>query len=365
MSTYTISPLMKRMLLFTVLTCMVETVAAQFRLRFDFSNVDNTIAFLKKKDPGYRDVETFVNTSGVQAIIKKINASDSIARAALTKVVNDEKTEGPETRFQYEFVKNNLDAIENFIDAVKGGRQTIQDSIASLARYLPAGKSVEVTISFLLGGHSSGFTFSESDIFYIGAHLYKYDLASIINTCRHELFHNIQNLYHRRQPVYEALENDTAAQYVFYLAHNFFTEGTAEYIADLDKADPSAPNIKLQKEHALVNQYRMAENFYLADRLLLDVFKHPSDSDPGAAYSILFDWNWNNPGYVMGKYMMKVLVAEYGAETVKNYLSADPLIFIRDYINVSKSRPDIYPYHFSDEFAFMIESILKKTISLH
>ncbi|MEP7377590.1 MAG: DUF5700 domain-containing putative Zn-dependent protease [Chitinophagaceae bacterium] len=355
---------MKNILLASILLALSGMGYGQVNLSFNFSNADSTIAFLKKKNASARDVEIFLHTAGVQAIIKKINSNDSIGRIVLTKISKGGKLAGKENDFQYHLIKRDLGALEKFIDSIKHNQKIIRDSVEALSAYLPAGKELNVTVCFLLGSYSSGFTFSKADVFYIGTHQYKYDFKSIVNSCQHEIFHNVQNLYQERTPVYKALEKDTASLYAFYILHNFFTEGAAEYVADLDKSDPAAPNIKHLKEHASVNNYRMADNFYLADRLILDTYKDPATTDPGEVYTILFDWNWNNPGYAMGKYMMKCLVKEYGTGAVKKYLAADPLVFIMDYITLTKTNKEKYPYVFSDSFEKMIETVLAKTAAI-
>lgn len=77
-------------------------------------------------------------------------------------------------------------------------------------------------------------------------------------------------------------------------------------------------------------------------------------------YSILFDWNWNNPGYAAGKLMTKALVKEYGKDCLKKYLTSNPMNFILDYISLAKAKPALYPYHFSSKFETIVQAILKK-----
>jgi hypothetical protein len=124
--------------------------------------------------------------------------------------------------------------------------------------------------------------------------------------------------------------------------------------------DGQSPNIKHLREHASVNGYRMADNFYLADRLILDVYRQPSQTDPGAVYRILFDWNWNNPGYAMGKYMMQSLVKKNGTAVMKKYLECNPLVFLKDYILLSRSDSTRYPYQFSPAFESAMDGVLQK-----
>lgn len=354
---------MKKIFAFCCFTFCSLIGMGQVELSFDYSNADSTIEFLKKKNTSTAEINAFLSTNGVKAIIKKIKSNDSTGLVVLNKLSEGKKLSGRENDFQYEFIQSNLAAMENFVQAVKAYEQVIRDSVQSLAAFLPAGKKLPVKVCFLLGGYSSGFTFSDPGVFYVGMHQYKYDVKSIVNTCQHEIFHNVQNLYQDRMPLLKKLEsdNDLPSLYAFYLLQNFFTEGTAEYVADIDKADPTSPNIKLHREHAAVNNYRMAENFYLADKLLTDAYDDPERSDPGMAYGILFDWNWNNPGYAMGKLMTKALTEAYGQHVLKKYLKENPLQFIKDYIVLAKKDPKKYPNNFSEKFEKMIDEVLKKT----
>lgn len=337
---------------------------AQADISFDFSNADSTIAILKKKSVTPAEVSAFVKTSGVQSIIKKIRSNDSIARIVIEKVITDKPVTGKENDFQYVFIKKNLAAMEAFVNEIKANQQVIKDSLQSFTKFLGKDKKMNVTVSFLLGSYSSGFTFSDASKFYVGLHQYKYDFKSIVNTCQHEVFHNVQNLYRNDMPMMTKLEekNELPVLYAYYIARNFFTEGAAEYVADIDKTDPNAPNLKLQREHAVINQYRMEQNFYLAEKLILDAYAAPEKSDPGAIYSILFDWNWNNPGYAMGKWMMASLVKAQGPGAVNKYLTAGPMIFLQDYMKLAKAEPAKYSYNFSEAFEKMLADVIAKTL---
>ena len=339
------------------------SATAQVNVRFDFNNADSTIAFLKKKSATPAEINAFIKTTGVQSLIRKIRSNDSIACVTLEKIVAGKPTTGKESNFQYEFIKTNLPAMEAFVNTIKANQQAIRDSLQGFVRFLPPGKSLDVTVCFLLGGYSSGFTFSDADYFYVGTHQYKYDFKSIVNACQHEIFHNLQSLHRDAMPLMTRMEKDKElpALYAYYIARNFFTEGAAEYVADIDKADPKAPNIKEQLEHAAVNKYRMADNFYLAEKLILDAYADPEKSDPGMIYTILFDWNWNNPGYAMGKWMMQSLVKAYGDTAINKYLAADPMIFLQDYIALAKAEPEKYPYNFSEGFEKMLTDVIVKT----
>jgi uncharacterized radical SAM superfamily Fe-S cluster-containing enzyme len=62
--------------------------------------------------------------------------------------------------------------------------------------------------------------------------------------------------------------------------------------------------------------------------------------------------------------MAKSLVAAYGPGTMQKYLSKDPMLYIKDYILLSKKDRQTYPYTFSEDFEQMIDTILKKVEAL-
>lgn len=339
---------------------------AQLNIQFDFTNAIATIDFLKKTNPSTAGIKTMVASDGVQTIIKKIHSTDSIAAIALYKAANSIKATGKESDFQYDFIKAHLSEMENFLLQIKSNNKIILDSIQSLARYLPAGKTAAIKVCFLMGGFSAGFTMGDDNIFYIGTHQYKYDMTGIVNTCQHELFHNIQSLLYTRTKMMQQLQNakEDASLFAYYLFVNLFVEGSAEYVADIDKMDTASSYIKRQVEHASVNNYRMADNFFLIETIIMSAFKNPGNTDADAAYHILFDWNWNNPGYVTGKLMCKALVKAYGPGIIQKYLAADPVTFIKDYIQLARANNTVYPYNFSAEFEQMIDTVSAKVVAL-
>lgn len=357
---------MKRSSCLFLIMLISKISICQLVVSLDFSNVEQTVAFFKKSNPTKEDIDNLVATEGVRSIIKKIRSNDSIARVVLQKVSQGVKTSGKENDFQYSFIKEHLQELEDFAVHIQTNRKVILDSINSLSVYLPAGKKIPVKVCFLAGGYSAGFTLSDDNMFYIGMHQYKNDLTGIVNTCQHELFHNIQALSYDRTTVMKKLQEVSAfpALYAYYIGLNIFVEGTAEFIADIDKMDITTPYMSRQAEHANVNRYRMRENFYLVEKLLMDAYVNNEKIDADLSYNILFDWNWNNPGYQVGKLMARSLVKENGPMVIKKYLSSDPMIFIRDYIKLSRTNKADLPYTFSDEFEKMIDAVVAKVESL-
>lgn len=350
-----------------LLLCFTCTAHAQLSVSFDFSNLEQTIAFIRKgKAATQDDVKTMLNSNGVKTIIRKIRSNDSTARVALQNVSQGIRSTGPAANFQYDFIRANLERLDSFATFLKANQSVIIDSIRMLSGYLPEGKRAEVKVCFLAGGFSAGFTMGDGDVFYVGTHQYKSDFNAIVNTCQHELFHNIQSLLYNRSAVMDKLEKAKEEQslYAYYLAQNLFVEGTAEYVADVEKLDPNTPYIKNEIEHGSVNRYRMRDNIYLIDRLITDAYNRTEKSNVDLAYSIMFDWNWNNPGYATGKMMARALVSAYGTEVIKRYLQGDPILFVRDYIRLTKERPEAFPYAFCEEFEKIIATVCEKVAAL-
>ncbi len=353
---------MKKIVLVAAIACLSNACMSQVNVSFDFSNVEQTIAFLKKTQVSPAEIDAFISTKGVQTIIKKIRSNDSIARLTLQKVITGTKTTGKENNFQYSFIKSRLQETEDFLNKIKSGQQVILDSIQSLSAYLPEGKTINIKVCFIAGGYSSGFTLDDDDVFYIGMHQYKNDFTGIVNTCQQELFHNIQVFSYQRSKDLKKLQDakENQALYGYYLAQHLFVEGTAEYVADIDKYDQSSSYIKDHVAHAAVNDNRMPDNFYLIEKLIMDAYINTDRSDVDVAYSILYDWGWNNVGYAVGKYIARSLVNEYGPGVLKKYLIANPMIFIRDYIKLANKKKQDIPYNFSPVFEQMIDTVILK-----
>ncbi|MGC4102209.1 DUF5700 domain-containing putative Zn-dependent protease [Ferruginibacter sp.] len=357
---------MKSIAIFLSLIFIAGYSKAQLNTRFDFTNADATIAFLKKAHPTEADIDRMVKSDGVKTIIKKIRSTDSIARIALYKAAAGIPAAGKEKNFQFDFIKAQLPEMENFIARIKNNTRIITDSIQSLAHFLPVDKKATVTVCFLLGGYSSGFTMDDDNIFYVGTHQYKSDLTGIVNTCQHELFHNIQSLLYDRSKVLKALQdsNELPALYATYLLQNIFIEGSAEYVADIDKMDTASPYIKREIEHYSVNNYRMADNFFVLENIIMSAYRDPEKMDADMAYRVLFDWNWNNIGYAVGKQMCKAMVKIYGPDVLKKYLLTDPVFFIRDYIQLAKTNSTAFPYNFTKDFEQMIDTVAARITAL-
>lgn len=333
--------------------------AQKLQIKLDYSNAEQTLKILNAREFNPEEFQILQSMESTKALLRKIN-SDSLE---LLNTVKSLYSENPiKNNYQYTYIEK--ESLSTLIGKIKDSEEQIKDKIsAKLLGYVPDHKEMSITVHFILGGFSSGFTLGDESNFYIGLHLYKNDLTSIINTATHELFHNLQKANYNSRPVSEKLQqNDLGLAYVHAILTYLFMEGTAEYIADVRAYETEGnPHIKELAEHAKINEYRSKDVFYLIDRFIVDSKLNPGQINFNSLYSILFDWNWNNPGYYAGYHMTKSIVSFKGEEALKVYLQKDPVFFIYDYIQLSKSEEGLVKFSETTEQIIieLIEAINK------
>lgn len=322
------------------------------KLNFNYENAERTLEYLEMDIPNETALDRLTALEGTLGLIQK----NGLDKASLKQAIG-----GLDSGMQYDFISKNKDEIEAFILTIKEEEDLIRERILkTLNKYIPEDENViEMTVYVVLGGRSSGFSLGDPGKFYVGLQLYKYDLISFVETCKHELFHSLQFKSYDIEPVSERLQQVNMGQaYAHAIFGYLLREGSAEYIADRRKVEKgNAPHVKELLAHARVNDYRTSDVFYLIERLTLDVYNNPDAINFSNTYNILFDWNWNNPGYYAGYKMTAVLTDTYGEDVLVRYLEKDPVYFVSDYIKLTESDPDGYDLKFSDEFREIVESL--------
>lgn len=347
--------IMKNNLLLGILILLIcsSALGQNITLHFDYGNADHTLEYLETDAPNEADGTRFLALEGTRGLMQK----NGLNEASMIQSVNSFDNE-----MQYDYIRENKDEIKAFILKIKAEENSIRERILkTLLKYVPEdADDIEMTVYVVLGGRSSGFSLGDPGKFYIGLQLYKSDLISFTETCKHELFHNLQFISYDLQNASEKLQQINMGQaYAHAIFGYLFREGSAEYIADLRKVDSSqAPHVKELLDHARVNDNRAPEVFYLIERLTLDAYNNPENINYSNIYNLLFDWNWNNPAYYAGYKMTAALTEAYGEEVMLRYLQQDPVYFISDYISLTKEKPETYDLKFSDEFSEMVESLM-------
>ncbi|MCR6721829.1 MAG: hypothetical protein NVV59_16425 [Chitinophagaceae bacterium] len=332
-----------------------------FQLNFDFSNAAQTLRWVTSPDADEIELKKLLELPSTKALQKKLRTDSVTMRQALLSV-HDSSLYKPEyARFGYRLVAARANDLGRFLTEIKEREDSLRFEVEkALAHFVPKGTSLPVTVTLLLGGNSSGFTLGGDNIFYVGLQQYKNDFIGIRETCKHELFHNIQRLYRDHFSYSDQLDqhDKTGYAYLHFMLVHLFQEGSAEYVADLRKVtDPNALYVREARNQAAVNDYRSEEVFYLISKMLYEATKFPDQTKQGPLYSILFDWNWNNPGYYAGYVMVKALCAEYGDNRLMEYLQKDPSEFVYDYIQLTKKHPEKYPFAFTEEFETIVNEL--------
>ena len=332
--------------------------AQKLKIEFDYSNAYKTIELFKKENADPKLIAEIVNLNSTGGLIKKIKSDSLQAVGALSSVFSDGSNY---SNYQYRFVKKNIDSLAVFVNLLRQNEEFIRLSILdSLIRFVPEKADMKVTVRYILGGYSSGFTFGDNEFFYIGLHQYKNDFYGVMNTCKHEIFHLIQNARFDPVPISDKLEkSDEGLLYVHEIYRNIFVEGSASFIADMRKEKNTGSYLDMLIEHDIINDYRSGNVFYLIDLIVKDARKNPKQVSWGNTYSIIFDWNWNNPGYYAGYVMCKALTDEFGISILNKYMDKSPIYFVNDYVNLVKKKNPGSELNFSDETEKINQELLQ------
>jgi len=333
---------------------------SSFIVKFDMENARSTLALLAGKSVSEKQLDSWLKSAGTQALISKLNSTPAIARSAMVKAIENKKADADENKYQYAHIRQQLDSMQLFLDRLTMSADSIARAICEELKPFRLAGNDTVTLYGLMGGYSAGFAFTRNkSAFYMGLHFYKGDITAVAVSAKHELFHTIQSAEYRYEPVMEDLrQTDSAWEAPYYLLRHLFLEGSAEFVADNEPYVKTSPYLRREHEHAAVNTYRHEAVFYLIEHMLLDAFNKPDQMDFGQLYSILFDWNWNNPAYYAGKQMIAALVKEYGNEYLQKSLRRDALYFVRDYIQLADSGRLANGYQFSAAFKQLVENML-------
>jgi hypothetical protein len=206
----------------------------------------------------------------------------------------------------------------------------------------------------LLGGYSAGFTLGGTDNLYVGLQFYKGDFEGVRNMILHEAFHNVQSSLAPPRNLAVCLTAPERSAYE--ILSNTFTEGTAEYVADVWAIGPQAPYAADLQKHLAINQnpFRQRDTERLLSFLVLNALD--GKETPDVVASLLFDYNWNNAGYYYGYKMMKAIAGKRGNGLLASYLlNGGPTAFFADYLALDQNK--VGEGGFSDRFPEAISAL--------
>ncbi|MEP7373208.1 MAG: DUF5700 domain-containing putative Zn-dependent protease [Chitinophagaceae bacterium] len=260
--------------------------------------------------------------------------------------------------FRFKQIRRDLTAIQAAISLMKDSIATITQRIeTNLIPFCNQLKTQSITVYFVLGGNSDGYTTDDSS-FFLELQFFGDDIDGIINIVTHEIYHIIQQRnFVQSNKISSGLS--AADKATFLIAQNIYLEGSATYVAN-----PLA--IRNPKKYALFQQDkfkrnfdRIRESFYLFEALLMKAASKNADGD--LLYNIGYGGEWDSPLYFVGFVICNTIENKYGKYYIKRYLAEPPIRLLLDYISLYKKNADI-KYRFSTETETIIFN-LQKTLT--
>ena len=353
-------------LVLLLICCIAYKVDGQkLSVKFNLSNAEKTLDILKSETVNEASYKALVAMESTQGLIKKLYTSDSLLINALKQVRLPNQGHKSSTRFQYDFILNNIDSLTAFISYLKNNEQQISDRLnKALSKYVDADKRVEVEVIGLLGGNATGYTFGDKDKFYLSLHHMNNDADYLMAFSHHELFHNLQAALFDTDTLLDNLkgENTKNKNYiVYYLVNSLFNEGTATYLDNWESKPLTSAN-KAIKERNTKNAARLNFVNYMFDRHIVDLAATPTLEGLNAVYNIFFTTNFDEAGYYLGKELTKYAL-DRGNRDLNYYLRQPATVLLLDYFKLSENDPNA-PLEFSKSFISTITD-LHKVVMLH
>lgn len=313
--------------------------AQRVTIEFDYSNADVTLNILEAKVVGPQAFEELIRLKSTETLVGKVKGYDKTAtletlRQSLASI-KDGKQLSMDS-FRWKFSLDKAAESRKLLGEIQKDEDAIRTTLVNaFKKYLNPARQFRATVHFLIGGASAGFA-TDDENFYIGLQWYKGDMEGVVWMLQHELFHSIQFLsYKDRDRDLAKLNEQQKAVYTF--AERLYQEGTATYVADVMKFSKDKPYVKSMQDIQQENRARMPSNFVLLDTIIYRLYNDQKvnyeDLDP-----LGFSFPWKNPMYFVGYEMCKTIERVNGGGSIKKYLHQNPVTFIKDYVEICRTR---------------------------
>lgn len=337
---------------------MVGGLAQKIAIGFDYSNADATLrAFAAPLDSTFEDLAMLPAT---ESLVQKVRRQDrGVTIKTLTATLAEARNGGvlKSDPFQWASCLRKQAEIRVLVAGIREQEKEIARRLSqALGRHLSASANLKVSVHFVIGGMSSGWS-TGPNTFFIGLQFYRGDVEGVVMTMQHELFHSAQyDGYQGQETDLKKLRPEDRE--VYRLVDQLYREGTATYVEDLMNFPREHPYIQEMRQPALNNQARMKDNFALLETF---IYRLSQDSNVrfDDVYPIGFDWAWQNPLYFAGEYISRVLAQDKG--NLSRYLRRNPIQFLSDYIAVcGTAASDRCRYPLTPGIASVVERIDKR-----
>lgn len=331
-----------------------ETAPRGIRIAFDFQAAEATLAAVSGAPA--LDAASAARLPGNVRLVEHQRRFDPDAteerfRRSLTDAAAG-RSPSPDT-FVFSRIRERLAAARALLARVKANPEELASELRQrIAKFTPAGLDIPVTVYFVAGGTSDGY--SDGRVFCVAVDYFGDDYAGLRTMMAHELFHVAFDAVERPKP-----PADPQAARLLTLLDDTRNEGIASRVGDpLAVTDGKAWTEWFQGKFRR-NLERMDSDFALFD-LILYRERHDPQAPLDALNRIGFTGTFDSALYFVGYEMARVLEQEDGPGAVAASLSESPLRFFRRYAALAKAHPERVRYRFDSSTEETLEALREK-----
>jgi len=347
---------MKLPLLFIVPACLVTigandtfrrpspvSVQGAIEIAADFESARATLDLFTKNTATDEELTRVAQLAGNQGLIRQAarfdpNATEQNFKQSLKQLIETGALKNDP--FSFLVVKERLLKTRELLEQIQKNPRALMESVKErMAKYTPAGVSMNVKVYFVVGGTSDGFA-PDASRFFVALHYLQDDFEGLRLLMAHELYHNAQGVARRAKQGNQGSGGSVSnVSRSLNLLQNTLNEGTASVVGDpLEIADGKAYISWFQTKYRN-NLRRINVNFALFDTLLFRLY-HDPDANANQLYNIGFSGMLDSPLYFVGYRMAKVIEKYKGKDALARAIGDPPIEFFNQYVEIYRKQTD-------------------------
>ncbi len=327
----------------------------------DFESAQAIVKLMSSKKADTNEISRVAAMTGNNKLIAKVKgysgAGEDKFKATLKEIIETGNIKGDD-HYKWKDVKNRLPEIQKLITYLSlNEKRFLEDVKALIGPYVPDTLKASARACFLVGGGALGFTTGGDPTFNVALQQIGSDLEGLKYLVAHELYHSLQDAGQdtRKTPQGASAENRFRASYQLF--SNLWSEGSANFVGDMSLIKNAGDFTKSQQALLRKNDERRRENFALFDALIYKQF-HDSTTSYGTSYNIVFTTGYDEVGYAMGCEIARMIVKYKGAKGLAAIIVNDPLLFVKQYIELYLAHPEDRSFiRFSKSTEMIIEKL--------
>lgn len=312
------------------LCCLIILLAfsplqGQLEIRFDYEMIEGLRTIQEKNTLTDADFKKLLAAKGTTGFLHKMQsyrpeADESGFKESLSQLLG---ATPDSDMFFYGRVTSKLKTGIAFVTNVKKEEpQIIEDLLARIGPFWPAGQPGEITVYFVFGAIGGGWTLAnEPNAFYVDISSFgENDAIGFQYLCTHEILHLVQD---RTRP---QIDRTTPVPYFLEQA---FREGMATYLADFTEIESAEGYALFNQKIYRKNERRIASNYQLFELLVTDLSEKRCTYD--FADNLSLSGMYDSPAYFVFYDMIRALEARLGKAEVAKYFELGAIAFIQAY----------------------------------